>query len=95
MRHRALSWLSTLVFKGGRGCTAGEGSGWACQVSQTFQRALGTLPEHWVHLLPAWPGDLTAAKLGMAHHYIPGRAPWGSLFGWWFLHLDLELGYLN
>lgn len=56
MRHRALSWLSTLVFRGERGCTAGEGSGWACQVSQTSQRALGTLPEHWVHLLPACLG---------------------------------------
>lgn len=91
-RHRALSWLCGLVFKE-CGYTAGENLG-------EIRMGLPGSPDLAVCPWDTAPStgsctDLTAGKLGMAHPEILGRIPWGRLFGWWFPHLDLGLGYLK
>lgn len=94
-----MSWLCKLVHKGERCHTADENLGRIRTVllgtySVPLRRGAEQSASH-----PAWVargctqlGDLTVGKFRTAH-YIRGRIPWGSLFGWLFLCLDLELGW--
>lgn len=64
----------------------------ACRVPLSRGAGQGASHPAWVAQGCRQLGDLTAGKFGTAH-YVQERIPRGSLFGWLFLWLDLDLGW--